>query len=280
MSNSSTHNEFIRDIGTPAMLAALEANAGEEAACFGRGIPGAELHDDAEMTWFITHRRYLNGVVRTHLVQNDFSYVDARIRAVCARFATQKISMNWAISPMTTPYTMSSRLLANGFTYRAGDLWMVLDLHTGIDTPPPRAVLSISECRSVEDLQIWKIVNARGFENFEEGAQNYYENYCNLGFGNGKPWHHYLAWLDNEAVAAASLLLHAGIAGIYGVTTVPEARRKGIGYTITHHILREARKFGYSVAILSPSKMGMNMYRRLGFQDCCHMHHYTWEPNT
>src|SRR5690348_14309788 len=121
MNNSS---QFILDIGTPAMLAALEANAGEEIACFGRGIPGAELHDDAELTWFITHRRYLNGVVRTQLVHSDASYVDAQIRALCTHFAAQKVSMNWAISPITTPYNMASRLLANGFTHRTDDLWM------------------------------------------------------------------------------------------------------------------------------------------------------------
>lgn len=278
MNNSS---EFIREIGTPAMLAALEANAGEEMACFGRGLARAEFHDDAEMTWFITQRRYLNGVVRTHLVQQDASYVDTRIRELCAYFATQKVSMNWAISPVTTPYNMASRLLANGFTYRTDDLWMALDLHnTNSSTMPPPATFIITECMTEKDLLIWRNVNARGFDNFEEGAQTYYENYHTLGFGNGQPWHHYLVWLDHEAVAAASLLLHAGIAGIYGVSTVSEARRKGIGYALTHHLLQEARSFGYHIAILAPSKMGINMYRRLGFQNCCHLHHYSWTPRT
>lgn len=277
MNNS---NEFIRDIGTPAMLTALEANAGEEIACFGRGIPGAEYHEDAELTWFITHRHYLNGVARTHLLEHDSSFVDTRIRTLCAYFAAKKVSMNWAISPTTTPYNMASRLLANGFRYRDDDLWMALNLHTPIETLPTPSSLVISECLSEHDLLIWRDVNARGFDNFEEGAQTYYENYHNLGYGAGQPWHHYLAWVDNEAVSAASLLLHAGIAGIYGVSTVPKARQKGIGYAITHHLLREARAFGYHIAILAPSDMGLSMYRRLGFQNCCHMHHYSWTPTT
>jgi len=68
----------------------------------------------------------------------------------------------------------------------------------------------------------------------------------------------------------------AGVAGIYNVGTVPEARGKGIGAAITLAPLLEARSRGYKIAILHASELGYSVYRRLGFQDYCQMNIYVW----
>ena len=83
-------------------------------------------------------------------------------------------------------------------------------------------------------------------------------------------------WLHDEPVALTSLFLHAGVAGIYGVTTIPEARRQGIAAAMTQSALHEARLLGYRVAILSPTQMSRGIYRRLGFQEYSTIHHSGW----
>src|SRR5437588_690056 len=156
---------------------------------------------------------------------------------------------------------------------------MAIDVQATHEDLPTPAELVIQECGDAEMLRSWFPVAMRGFDATEEGTASYYNNYVKLGFGEGKPWHHYVGWLHNEPVGVATLLLHAGVAGIYGVAVLPEARRQGVGAAMTLHALREARALGYQIALLMPSKMGIGIYCRIGFQAYGSIHHYTWSPS-
>ena len=58
----------------------------------------------------------------------------------------------------------------------------------------------------------------------------------------------------------------------YWVSTVPGSRGKGIGTAVTLAPLREAREMNYRIGILQSSKMGLGVYRTLGFEQYCKLY--------
>ena len=76
----------------------------------------------------------------------------------------------------------------------------------------------------------------------------------------------YLAWLDRRPVSTVETSLQDGVLGIFGVTTVPDARRMGIGGAITAHAVRD-RAADTDLAFLQSSRMGHDVYTNLGFRD-------------
>jgi GNAT superfamily N-acetyltransferase len=104
--------------------------------------------------------------------------------------------------------------------------------------------------------------------------------WASVGVGSESPLRHYLGWLDGRPVATSSLIPGAGVAGIYIVATVPEARRKGIGAAMTLVACLEGRALGYRVAVLEASEMGYRVYQKLGFRECCRTDFYVWKSDT
>jgi GNAT superfamily N-acetyltransferase len=76
---------------------------------------------------------------------------------------------------------------------------------------------------------------------------------------------------DRRMVATSLVYLHDGLAGIYGVATLPEHRRKGLAAHLTAEPLRAAWELGYTTGLLQASEMGEPVYSGLGFRTHGHM---------
>ena len=81
------------------------------------------------------------------------------------------------------------------------------------------------------------------------------------------PWvHSVVALIDGVPLATAQVLLSHGIAGIYWVGTVAEARGKGLGEAVTRAVTERAFECGAGAVTLQASPQGEPIYRRLGFE--------------
>ncbi len=271
-------NVILQNLETPEIEEAIEANLSEEMTYFGRALPEGELHKTPELLWIYTGSRGPNAVLYARFTGDDSTDIHVKIDEMQEFFKTRNVDFGWTTGSSTHPTNLANMLEARGFVYRKCITGMAVDLRALNENIYVNPDLAITEVEDLETLKILRTIEILGFDASETAAQNYYDTYAHAGFGDSMPWHHYIGWLDDKPVAIASLLFHAGVAGIFGVATIPEARRQGVGAAMTLHTLHEARKHGYRVAVLSPTEMSIAIYRRIGFREYCKLHHHEWSP--
>ncbi len=265
-------------MGTSALVAALEANLGAEMQSFGHGLEGGEVYTDGEVEGFITGQEGLNGIVSTHLFDQSSAYATAKIETVRQYFRARHVNeMGWSVGHNCQPPEMGTYLEQQGFSRLEEEtIGLALPVASVQGKQEEIADLEICEIKDLAGLELIKRQEIEGFGSSEEMAQQYHDMYAGVGFGSGTSWRHFGGWLNGEPVTAASLLLHAGVAGIYGVSTLPAFRRRGIGRALVWHVLAYVRQLGYEVVVLSSTPMSERIYRRLGFVEHTRIQHYIY----
>lgn len=265
---------ILQDLSAPALITAIEANYFERFRLF-RYWSQAKVHDDPEMLWIITDISFplFNSVLRARLSPDS---VDVAIEGAKARCASRNVPMLWWTGPTTRPTNLGKYLEAHGFTREEDAPGMAVDLlamNEELQAPPG---LVIEQVGDVETLKQWYQVFKAffGFPGYLENA--WVDSFASVGFDARSSLCCYIGWLSEEPVATSFLVLGAGVAGIYGVGTVPNARRQGIGTAMTLAPLRRARELGYRVGVLRSSEIGYSVYHKIGFREYCEMGLYIW----
>ncbi len=143
---------------------------------------------------------------------------------------------------------------------------MAIDI-SSFEMPPFRDEVTIREVYNNDDMIIWTDILSRGYGLPHEVCALFSHYGINSGFSSASPVRYFLGCEQGTPVASSMLTLQDGIAGIYRVATLPEARCKGIGAAITAVPLSEAQKLGYRMAILQATAAGHPVYRKLDFAD-------------
>jgi len=79
----------------------------------------------------------------------------------------------------------------------------------------------------------------------------------------------FLAYTDGEPVSIAMTIVSHGIAGIYWVGSLEQARGKGLGWTVTAVATNAGFDFGAEAASLQASPMGESLYEAMGYETIC-----------
>jgi glyoxylase I family protein len=188
-------------------------------------VGGREQREDGGVRWSIggSPIDYHNCVVAADL---DAGRADAAIAQSLERIRAHGVPGSWHVGPSMRPPDLGSRLLAAGFTEGGSEPGMAADLRELPELDPPEG-LRIAAVATTQELKVWSDTLARGFGEGEREATWVGSVFGRIGFGTGR-WHHYLAYLNGEPVATSTVHRAAGVAGLYFVMTVPEARRRGV----------------------------------------------------
>lgn len=110
----------------------------------------------------------------------------------------------------------------------------------------------------------WRVATASYSSlGFPPEVFRYYEDHAGLVADNAVAL---LAYLDGRPVSIAMTILSHGVAGIYWVGSLEEARGRGLGRAVTAAAVNAGFDLGAELASLQASPMGESLYAAMGFE--------------
>ena len=271
MNQNNNPTPVLQDLSAASLTRAIEESLAAFPLTLAR-LPGAEIYDTPDLLWIATGVPIdsYNGVFRSIL---DPLRADTQIEKIMEEFRRRRLPMLWQLGPSSQPPDLRQRLLAHGFTHEEDEPGMAIDLLAMNEEFPTPPGLDIRLVDTMATLREW--VAVWGFGVPGDILPLFQEVHTQLGLGPHLPWRYYLGTFQEKPIVTALLFFAAGVAALHSVVTLPEARHKGIGTAMTLAALREARRAGYRVAILTASPYGVRIYSRIGFREYCTISRYT-----
>ena len=195
---------------------------------------------------------------------------DAAIQEQIAYFTQLDQPFEWKVYDYDTPPDLRDRLVAHGFEPDDPDAVMVLDMQAAPSTllaPVEADVRRIIERGQLEDVirveeQVW----GRNFDWITTRLGNHLEipGYLSV----------YVAYVDGHPACAGWVYYHRNsqFASLWGGSTVPAYRQRGLYTAVLARRVQEAVERGYRFLTIDASPMSLPIVANHGFQllTCAH----------
>jgi ribosomal protein S18 acetylase RimI-like enzyme len=263
-------NHIQTDVSDEALVTAIRANMCDFFRQLSRSNPAEHFENKRFTRWYtpLPHP-WFNGVFSSALPNDDDSFIEETIEY----FRLQGTSIfTWWMEPHVQASDWKSVLSKHGFGFSNDTPGMAVDLQEMKDSSQSVDGFEVRSVDDEESLRIWSKVFINGYGLPLAWESITFDLWVQLGLD--LPLRNYLGYLNGKPVSTSTIFYGGGVAGIYCVATLPEARGKGIGAAITLKPLQDAREMDYRVGILQSSEMGFNVYQRLGFRHLCQIENF------
>ena len=267
--------EILSDLNLISLSKAIKENLYAFFRYFQHSNAASTFSKGSEFYWHtpITNV-WFNGVLSQDRPGDNFNEI---VNNAITYFQSREVtSFSWWIAANLDPNVWSEYLLPLGFEYNNDTPGMARELARLPSQNLSKDNIELINNRST--LSEWVKTFVTGYGLPENTTPHFFNLFANLGIS--LPFQHYLYKIDGKSVATSTLFLGAGVAGIYNVATLPEARGQGIGSFMTLVPLHEARKMGYKAGTLQSSKKGFSVYQKLGFRKLCQIDYFSWYKET
>jgi len=173
----------------------------------------------------------------------------------------QKTASPYLIFPQyETSMFLEDLLKKNG--YRVVDQWTSMRISTNKGYDIPNTDLTVVRVETENQLEQWQqIVSATLFNN----------RTINRGIFssllNEQGIHLWLGLFQNRPVCTTLSFETENTFGLYMVSTLAEKQGLGFGQTIVQNALGYAKSIGCEELVLQSTRAGINMYKKLGFEE-------------
>jgi len=259
------------DVSDEELITAIRANMSDLFRHMGRSMPENFFENEKFARWYTpVQHPWFNGVVSS----GPFEEMDdAFIRGTIQFFRDNQIrTFTWWMEPPLRPSDLEPVLSKHGFGFDNGTPGMAVDLQALNEPIETVDGLEIHVVENEKTLRAWTnvFINGYGLPSAWESAT--FELWKQMGFD--LPLRNYIGYLNGKPVSTSTLFNGGGAAGIWSVSTLREARGRGIGAALTLKPLQDARAMGYRIGVLQSSEMGFNIYKKLGFRHLCQIENF------